>query len=478
MQQQHRAKSLLLGSVAFGLARGKAKRLLVSIWVAGLAFSASACGLFAALNPLAPKNEVVLRLHGSNTIGAKLAPELVKAFLQSKGATNIHPVAGDNPEESFIEATLPGVDKPQRIAITAHGSDYAFTDLAEGKCDVGMASRKIKLEEASKLSNLGDMETRGSENVIALDGLAIIVNRSNSIKELSIKQISDIFTGTIKDWSELKGSSGAIKIYARDEKSGTFDTFKNLVLGKNKKLAGDAKLFEDSKKLSEEVAADPDGIGFVGLPYIGQTYAVAVSDEGVKPLKPNAITVQTQEYLLHRKLYFYLPPNTKNELAREFVEFARSNAGQEIASNIGFVGANMKPVVTNDTEQASAQDTGLPPEYVKIRNSAREFPTRFYFRPNSSNLDNKSLDDFDRIVAYLAKEGRSSIILVGFADSNGQEERNRKISQDRAATVEKEFVQAGIKPVQVLGLGSAAPKFPNTTAEGREKNRRVEIWQQ
>jgi phosphate transport system substrate-binding protein len=86
-------------------------------------------------------------------------------------------------------------------------------------------------------------------------------------------------------------------VYARNSKSGTYDTFQNLVLG-SRSLVATAARIEDSRELSDRVAADADGIGFVGLPYFRNTKAVAVSDASTKPLLPTRLTVSTEDYVL------------------------------------------------------------------------------------------------------------------------------------------------------------------------------------
>jgi hypothetical protein len=105
--------------------------------------------------PAAP----ILRLAGSNTIGDTLGPSLAEAFLKDQGATEVRILPGANPQEKIVEGVLPGDTKASSITIAAHGSATAFTALAQNSCDIGMASRKIKPEEAAKLKSLGDMSS-------------------------------------------------------------------------------------------------------------------------------------------------------------------------------------------------------------------------------------------------------------------------------------------------------------------------------
>ncbi len=111
-----------------------------------------------------------------------------------------------------------------------------------------MASRKIKPAEQAMLAALGDMTSPACEHVLALDGIAILVNKGNPINSLSRKQIQAIFSSQTKDWSEVGGRPGHIELFARDDRSGTYDTFKTLVL-ESAPLFHDAKRFEDSSAL-------------------------------------------------------------------------------------------------------------------------------------------------------------------------------------------------------------------------------------
>ena len=105
-----------------------------------------------------------------------------------------------------------------------------------------------------------------------------------------------------------------LKVFARDDKSGTFDTFAALVLQPSKlKLGPNTERIEDSETLANAVASDPGGIGFIGLPYVGATKALAVADGDSLPLLPNAFTVATEDYPLARRLFLYTPAVSKNE---------------------------------------------------------------------------------------------------------------------------------------------------------------------
>ncbi len=406
-----------------------------------------------------PDSAPLLRLSGSNTIGAQLGPDLVQAWLTSKGASGLK-TASHATDETTIMGTLNGA--PVSVVVKAHGSATAFTDLASNACDIGMASRKIKPQEAADLKDkgLGDLTSNADERVVGLDGVAVIVNEAYPKDSMTKEEVANIFAGS---------SSGPVwNIYARDSNSGTYDTFKDRVLG-SRSLAASAKRLEDSRALVAAVAGDQQGIGFVGLPYAVGVKVLAISENGTRALVPNTMTVRTESYPLSRRLYLYVPDNAKSE-ARDFVRFSLSPAGQEVVEKDGFVG--QKVDVINASAPANA-----PGAYMALMPSADRLSVDFRFRTGSSELDSKAVDDVKRVAAAMSSQfaGRG-VMLVGFADSTGSPASNLKLSKDRAQAVAKVMGPQGITPVSILGFGQELPVADNASEEGREKNRRVEVW--
>lgn len=422
-----------------------------------------------AAKSVAQKN-VLLRLSGSNTIGEALMPAMAEAFLKSRGATGVHTVDGDQPQEKIVIGTMPGDSFPSSIRVAAHGSATAFTSLAEHSCDIGMASRRIKPEEAAKLSSLGDMLAPASEHIVGLDGIAVIVNASNPVNDLDKDAIMRIFTGESAGWPKGGPSQGGVRIYARDDKSGTYDTFKSLVLA-GKPLASSAKRFENSDELSNAVAHDPNGIGFIGLPFVHSAKPLAVSEKGTRALLPTRLTVATEDYSLSRRLYLYTPATPTNQLTSLFIEFALSKQGQDVVAANGFVAQNIA------TETQAVSDDA-PAEYKKLTQHAERLSLDFRFQAGQAAQDNKAQVDMDRVVSLISDRGSSAqkILLFGFADSIGTPSANRALSLNRARVIEGQLIQRGLKPAIVQGFGSELPVASNESADGRERNRRVEIW--
>lgn len=418
--------------------------------------------------------ETLLRFHGSNTIGGKLLPALATAYLQQEGYTKVHKEDGVKEDESFIVGERNGQN--DQIEIQAHGSKTAFEGLQSGLCDIGMSSRPIKPEERQALlPKLGDLTSAASEHVLALDGIALIVNPSNQVKTLSVGQVADIFSGTLTDWSQLGGRAGTITIYARDDKSGTYDFFKEVVFKSHgKTLAANAQRFEDSNKLSAGVSDDPAGIGFIGLNYIGSNKVVALSNTGVEARKPSLLTIKTEDYLLSRQLYLYTAEKPSNPNVFKFIEFAVGAAAQPVVASTGLVNLDVTPLLTPDPDDPRKQSA----RWKKLTAAAVEIPTHFRFHINSNELDNRGNRDIGRIVYLLthsAYQGKE-VILIGFADASGSPEHNRGLAQKRADIVKMALTEEGVMVRDAEGVGAEAFVAPNDTDENRQKNRRVEIW--
>jgi phosphate transport system substrate-binding protein len=222
-----------------------------------------------------------------------------------------------------------------------------------------LASRIIKTEEVAQLAGLGDMTSPACEHILGLDGIAVIVSRKNPVEALAKDQIAQIFKGEIRNWQQVGGPDAAIHLYARDDKSGTYDTFTTLVLG-NAALTAMAKRIEDSRKLSDSVAQDPNGIGFIGLPYIQETRAIAVYENGAAAFMPTPFTVATEDYVLSRRLFLYTAAHPRRELTGRFVDFALSSMGQNIVAEVGFVGQNVSAAA------AAAGSTAMPADYRRL----------------------------------------------------------------------------------------------------------------
>lgn len=434
------------------------------------ALALPAFGAMASL-PVSADNGPVLRIHGSNTIDAQLGPALVEGLLRQEGLANVHTEVG--PVANELRVTASTADGKQlRVEIAAHGSGTGFSALKAGKADIAASSRPIKDKEAQDLAELGNMKSAGAEQVIAIDGVAVILHPGNPLRQLTTEQLARVFAGEVHNWQELGGNYGDIRLYARDEQSGTFETFKELVLLKYRKtLSAGAKRFESSEQLSDEVSRDRNGIGFIGLPYVRHAKAVAVADGESRPMLPAINLIATEDYPLSRRLYLYLPVDARQPWAAALVNFAQSPAGQVIVAQNGFVAQTVQAIKV----QATAQ---MPGEYQALTRESERLSVNFRFARGSATLDNKALVDIQRVADYLKEHGKldQRVTLVGFGDAKTDPQRAQLLSRLRAMAVRRELLKSNVTLREVVGFGDEMPVAANDLDDGRIKNRRVEVW--
>ena len=408
----------------------------------------------------AATRQVLLRLHGSNTIGSQLVPRLAEALLTSLGATNVRSGEPDANHRLWVTAELNA--RPVAIEIWAPGSKVGFSSLAAGRCDIALASRAIEpSEERAPIA----------EHIVGLDGIAVIVNRENTLASLTLRQVAGIFSGAITDWAQVDGTPGPIQVYAREKKSGTYDTFMQLVMrGRELRWSG-VGAYEDSAALAEAVAQNPRAIGFIGLPYARDARAVALQDGDAMPLYPTVFTVSTEDYPLARRLRLYTAAQPQNPLVARFVALALSDAGQRLVEATGFVPLTVRAQAYRATREA-------PRRYVEATRGAERLSVNFRFKRGSAQLDGKARQDIDGIVKFLSAPPASGrhTMLFGFADKSGKETVNRALSRQRADAVATELREHGVVLDTVDGFGSALPLSGDNGDEARERNRRVEVW--
>ncbi|WGT27348.1 phosphate ABC transporter substrate-binding/OmpA family protein [Pseudomonas marginalis] len=432
----------------------------------------SAFSLCVVAAPLpVPDQGPALRIQGSNTIGAALGPALVKGLMEHQGlqAVRSEPAEGAN-EQRVVGKTRQG--KTVTVEVAAHGSSTGFAALKKASADLAASSRPIKDSELVDLEPLGDLKSPEAEQVIAIDGLAIILNPRNPLNTLNTEQLAQIFNGEINTWEALGGIGGAINLYARDDQSGTYDTFKDLVLRlRGKPLAASAKRFESSEALSDAVSRDPQGIGFIGLPYVRQAKAVAIVDGDSQPMLPLNSLIATEDYPLSRRLFFYLPPSSSNPWAKALVDFAQSSKGQAIVAANGFIAQQVQAMTVEPRPS-------MPDDYQAIARDAQRLSVNFRFEEGSASLDNKARQDVQRVVAYIKRHNQldKQVTLVGFGDAKNDPQRAALLSKLRAMAVRRELVKNGVVLRDIRGFGAQMPVATNTADEGRIKNRRVEVW--
>ncbi len=220
-----------------------------------------------------------------------------------------------------------------RIQVTGGGSGTGISALINGTTDICASSRPMK--DAEKMKLRARYGSTGIEIRTAKDGLAVYLNESNPVKELSFSQIKGIYTGKIRNWKEVGGKDESIILYGRENNSGTYVFFKdNVLLGDD--FAGNTQTLPGTAAVVNAVKRDHNGIGYGGAGYAKgiKECAVRKDDKGTAYL-PTAANVASGVYPITRFLYFYLKQKPEGEM-KEFIKWVVGDEGQKIVTNEGF----------------------------------------------------------------------------------------------------------------------------------------------
>ncbi len=423
----------------------------------------------AAPTPPPVQSTVLLKLDGASAMQSHLGPSLAAAYLDALGDTDIATTA-DPAAHRIIVSGMRGTGR-ETIEVASHSATYGFQSLLRGDADIAMSTRRIKpVERQEGLSMVGDLTTPGSEHVIGLDGIAIIVNPANQIATLSVDQLRGIYTGQIADWQQLGRTPGPIIVWSRNIDSGTYDAFAESVLG-GAALAGTVRQSDNEAEMAAAVAADPNAIAFLSQAHVATARAVAVAAAGGTPSSPTQTSIQTEDYPFTHRLYLYSANAPKNPFVSRFTEFVQSDKGQAIVEKSGFVSLRVR------TAQVAAPVVGSS-RYRQLVDNAYRMSVDFRFQAGLDDLDNRAARDVERVIQYLQQSHVPSrrLVLVGFADNTGAPSFNLAISKKRAETVAAILARRGMAPGKVEAFGADAPVADNGTAAGRELNRRVEVY--
>jgi len=262
------------------------------------------------------------------TIIALLALIVVPVFAKRgnkitiAGSTTVLPIA-QACAESYMDMH-PDVN----ISVRGGGSSVGIANIIAGTVDIGDASRHIKSKELTQARENG---INPYENVVANDGIAVVVHFNNTMNALTLSQLKDIFTGTVQNWKDVGGPNMPIVVVSRDVSSGTFEVFNSKVL-QNAKGADGSLMLASNNAVATTVGQTPGAIGYIGLGYMTDELK-ALTIDGVMPSKK---TIQTKEYPISRTLHMYTNGSPKG-LVKGFIDFVLSSEGQQIVEEQGFI---------------------------------------------------------------------------------------------------------------------------------------------
>ena len=227
-----------------------------------------------------------------------------------------------------------GKNSGTKIQVTGGGSGTGFAALQNKTTDLANASRKIKAAEI--LACVAAFDKRPTEYKVCLDGLSVFVSSDNPVKELTLAQLEGIFTGKTKNWKQLGGNDAPITVYSRENSSGTYEFFKEHVLG-GKDFLASAQTMPGTAAVLQAVAKDKNGIGYGGAAYgAGAKHLAIKKEEGSPAIEPTEENVVKGTYPIWRYLYIYVNPALDKGEIGSYLNWIRSDDGQKIVKDVGY----------------------------------------------------------------------------------------------------------------------------------------------
>ena len=246
----------------------------------------------------------LLVVQGSDTLGSRAMPRLIDAFTRQ------------NPWVFF--------------EFSAEGTTTGITGLIAGEVDLAMASRSPLPSELVAAQRRG---VRLEPITVAFDGIALVVNELNPVMNLSLREIEWIFTGEVRDWAGVRGVPGPLSPYARNTASGTFTSFQELAL-RGRDYGARTMLLAGHEQITREVAANPQGIGYVGLGFLDTPGVHVLAIDGSPP---TLAEILSGDYPLARPLFLMVNQAEVRPAVARFMRFVLSREGQQIMAASDFV---------------------------------------------------------------------------------------------------------------------------------------------
>lgn len=244
-----------------------------------------------------------------------------------KGSDTVLPIAQQTAEQ-FMKQHPDG-----RVTVTGGGTGVGISALMDNTTDIAMASRPIKFSEKMKIKEAGE---EVEKVIVAYDALAVVVHPSNPVKQLTRKQLEDIFRGKITNWKQVGGEDQKIVVYSRETSSGTYEFFKESVL-KNKNYMAGSLSMPATGAIIQSVSQTKGAIGYVGLAYVSpRIKTLSVSYDDTHYATPSVENATNKSYPIVRPLYYYYNVKNKNQVD-PLLQFILSPQGQDIIKKNGYI---------------------------------------------------------------------------------------------------------------------------------------------
>lgn len=257
-------------------------------------------------------------------LGLTVPASAARQLLQVDGSTTVGPI-GDAFAEAFSEL-YPDCS----ITVKKTGSGDGAAALVDGRCDIAMMSRFMKEKEFRQAVEKGVFPVA---HVVAMDGVCIVVHPSNPVAALTAEQIRKIYKGELTNWKQVGGADMPIVPISRDTSSGTYETFHELVMNKEK-MAENVEYVNSNPQSHSRVRSTEGAVGYVGIGFLDR-YVKAIKVDNVMPSRS---TIAKGIYPVSRPLFLFTNGYPKlGSMAHAFCAFYLTEKGQEIVEDKGFV---------------------------------------------------------------------------------------------------------------------------------------------
>jgi phosphate transport system substrate-binding protein len=434
-------------------------------------------------------------LSGASEMGEVLIPAMIEGFALNGGY-------------ALARETLPGVgllyrlyekaDGPETAEITVRQTSSAegFADLVSEQADIVLSMREVSSRERALVrdAGLGDLRGLRQFRVIARDALVPIVAPGNPVRRLTMNDLAAVYAGEITRWSDLDGEDAPITLHLTSPDGDIGQLFEAQVLEpQGLTLASDLRTHATVSGLAAAVAQDPFGIGISTFAQSRLADVITLTGACSFEVAASDASIKAGDYPLTAPMYLYLPARRLPKIARDFLAYMRSGSAQMVTRRVGFVDQSFSevPVAAQGRRLANAIRAAGPEvsleelqRMMKLFDGKARISLTFRFQGGSTVLDTPSRAFLALLAAALEAgefEGRR-LTFVGFSDSEGDADANRRLSRRRAETLmsavlaETEVFDRARVSLDTDGFGEALPMACDDTAWGRHVNRRVEIW--
>ncbi|WP_410208558.1 phosphate ABC transporter substrate-binding protein [Fusobacterium sp.] len=274
------------------------------------------------------KKGILTALIFAGTVGFGQIAQGRSKIVQLKGSDTIL-----NASQAMAEKFMV-TNKGARIAVTGGGSGVGISSLINKTTDIAMASRNMKAKEYDQAKAQG---INIDEIVVGYDGITIIANKSNPIKDIDDKTLGKVFRGEITNWKELGGEDAEIVVLSRDSSSGTHEFFKEHIIREGnangtQEYGAKTLYMPSNQAIKQEVTNNKNAIGYIGMGYMDDSVE-AIKVDGVPATRENVLS---KSYPIAREVYWYTTKE-RDGVVKDLVDFAVSPDGQAIMQAEGFV---------------------------------------------------------------------------------------------------------------------------------------------